>query len=210
MARFPILPLLVVLAGPALACSAGEQKKTPTDGADAGTRYRVGDFVEYRYSGAFTRLPVSLTEEIAARDGDRLEILVSVRRGEETRSWVQVVTDTPENRRAEKVDVLLEIVDGERRPLDPGRRELYRLYEWTIAQVKGAAAGVKRSRAVETFLGVRHDCEVESGVFQSREGKAPFRFLTCPDFLWTNGPARITSPEGHVLWQREVVASGKR
>ncbi len=41
------------------------------------TRYRVGDFIVYRYSGAFSTTPVLLREEVRAQQGNRLRIDVT-------------------------------------------------------------------------------------------------------------------------------------
>lgn len=43
---------------------------------------------------------------------------MTAQRGDARRQWIQVVTDTADNRENNVVDALYEIVDGERRELD--------------------------------------------------------------------------------------------
>lgn len=77
------------------------------------TRYRVGDYIVYRYSGAFSTAPVLLREGVRAQQGNRLRIDVTLTRGDEVRRWIQVLTDTAENQQNNVIDGLYEVIDGE-------------------------------------------------------------------------------------------------
>ena len=95
--------------------------------AQGSTLYRIGDFVEYRYSGSFSSAPVRLVEEVTEQPGSRLTLTVTASRGQEEMKWVQVVTDTVENQKAEKIDELYLVEDGVRRKLgNAGNRDIYR------------------------------------------------------------------------------------
>ena len=156
------------------------------------TRYRLGDFVVYRYSGTFSAAPVTLREEIKEKDGNRLTIEVEARRGAETRRWIQVVTDTPENQANNVIDELYEIVDGERRRLaNEDNRDLYRLYEWTLVMPDGRPSGLSRSKVEVSIGGQRFTCERTTGKNTLRGELMRFESHTCPGFVWTHGPAKM-------------------
>ena len=173
--------------------------------SDEGSRYRIGDTVLYRYRGSYTDEVVELRETVIEKRGNVLEIEVVATRGDDARAWIQVVTDTVENREAERVDALYELIDGERvARANRDNQDIARLYAWTIPPVRGRPGDVTRESETLRFLGEEHACEIERGVF---EGPAPqaFTFATCESFLWTNGPAEIIDTEGNVVWRREVV-----
>lgn len=192
----------------AAACAGGAK----TSSTEPVTRYRVGDEITYRYEGSFSAQPVMLHERIVSRAGNVLRIAVTAKRGDGGLQWIQQVTDTPENQKAEKVDALEVLVEGTWKSVPPTREELYRLYAWTIPPVDGAPADVTRENITEPIAGTPFACDAERGRFVNTEkGTAlKFRFVTCPGFLWTNGPAEIVDEgTGQLLWSRSVVAVGK-
>jgi hypothetical protein len=196
----------VALVAAVAGCAASPREPTRSAVA-AATRYRVGDRVVYRYGGATLHAPVMLTERIVAQTGNRLEIEVTAVRGEETRQWVQLVTDTPENQRNDVIDELYEVVDGQRRRLsNEGNRDVMRMYEWTLPAMEGALRFERNDAVTIDFGGQRHTCTRETN--RATIAGRPARFIrhTCPSFLWTNGPALFRDDEnGEVLWQVEVV-----
>ena len=125
--RLPSRPHPCVLVLGLVAC-AGAPPAPSSAAVEPRTRYRVGDFVVYRYSGAFTTAPVELREEVRAQEGERLRIDVTLARGSERSRWVQVLTDTPENQRNNVIDALYELVNEHAVRLDNvDNRDAFRL-----------------------------------------------------------------------------------
>lgn len=181
------------------------------DSVTAASRYRVGDFVVYKYAGSFSPQAVVIREEVVAQEGNRLTILVEARRDTETRKWVQVVTDTPENQRAEKIDELYDLSGGGRiRLSNENNQDIYRLYEWTIPPLASRPSTVDNRSETIVFGNTSFACRVEIGRFGPDSQVREFHFSTCADFLWTNGPARVISSNNEVLWERQVVEFGRR
>lgn len=197
-----------LVTGLLLAMGCATAAPAPRKGAPA-TRYRVGDFIVYRYSGAFTAEPVLLREEIVSQEGNRLEIDVTATRGEERRRWIQVVTDTPENQSGNVVDELYEVVGGERKRLDnPGNRELLRLYEWTVLTPDGPATETGSERRTIRLAGKAFDCEVRLGSIPWRGRPLRLETSRCPDLVWTHGPARFWEDGKGDVWRAEIVELG--
>jgi hypothetical protein len=172
------------------ACVA-QQRTTPAFSIPS-TRYRVGDYVVYRYDGIYSVQPVLFREEICAQEGNRLRIDIQVIRDQEQRRWIQVVTDTPENQRNNVIDALYEW-QGDRlvRLANEGSRDLLRLYEWTILTPDGQATDVHNNPCVREIGGTRFACTCTSGRNTWRGKVIRFEVSRCPDFLWTNGPVRF-------------------
>jgi len=210
----------VMLLGPSFGCAGARAiDSTPSSPADASsttpslgaTRYQVGDYVLYRYSGAFTPSPVTLRERIMKQEGNRLTIDVVVERGGEQRRWRQVVTDTPENEKNNVVDELYEIVDGAPRKLTNANNEdVFRLYAWTVFIPEQKARDVRVSRARASFGGQSFDCERTEGRNVWRGRPIRFEAFDCPDFVWTHGPARFWDEQnGTDVSRVEVVEFGR-
>jgi len=188
-----------------LACSGGRPAERAGTTPGATTRYRAGDWVEYRYTGSFTAQPVQLREDVVAQEGNRLTIDVTVVRGAERRRWRQVLTDTPENQRSEKIDALYDL-NGDAPVLlaNEANTDLYAFYAWTLPQPPGRPTHVSKATEQAEVGGRPLECMVERGEF---DGGVPFSFATCEAFLWTNGAARIGADHAP-LWQRDVIAYG--
>ena len=178
--------------------------------ASQGTRYRVGDHIQYRYSGENTPSPVLLDESIVAQTGNRLEIRVVAKRGAEQREWIQVVTDTPDNQKNNRVDELFEVTGGARRKLEnKDNRDLYRLYAWVVFTPDGRATDTKLESKNLVIGSTSYSCQTHRGK-NSWHGRA-LRFVEneCADFLWTHGPASYTDERtGHDIWRVEVSSYG--
>jgi hypothetical protein len=193
-----------VLAFAALASCA---HSSPTGAAAKGTAYRVGDRVEYRYAGSSLSGEVVLTERITKVEGNRLTIEVVARRDGEEHRWLQVVTDTPESQRDSVIDELYEVRGGlQVRLPNHDNADIFRLYAWTLPpQFDGKPTGASRASTSWRLDEVDYVCTAESGSVASAGRPLSFRFVTCPDFLWTNGPAEITDESGAIVWSREIV-----
>ncbi len=194
----------------AIACGPTARNPQASNQASAqnGTRYRVGDRVEYKMSGEFSQTPVSLVETVVAREGDRLRIDVEVTRGEEKRSFAQILTDTPENQENNVVDALYELTPDGAKQLDP-RADLMRVYEWTLIKPDGRASEVKTTKCEKTFTDRSFECACTSGKNTWKGRPVRFENSFCADFLWTHGPARFwdDATNGDILRADIVSAS---
>ena len=180
--------------------------------SDASTRFRVGDYVVYRYTGLFTPEPVELRERITAREGKRLTIDVVATRGSEQRHWEQVVTDTPENERDNVVDELFEYVGGKRQKLaNAGNADLMRLYSWTVLQPDGKARDVRTEKAILTMGRDNFTCDRTFGKNEWHGRKVQFESFVCPEFLWSHARARFWDDgTGEEILLVDVAESGNR
>jgi hypothetical protein len=175
------------------------------------TRYRVGDFVVYRYAGSALSSPVVLREEVVAQQGNRLRIDVTATRGEEKRRWAQVLTDTPANQKNNVVDALY-VAEGERwlRLENTDNHDLYRLYEWVVASPEGRAVDVQSAPCVKEFAETRFDCTCTTGGNRMQGVDVVFEDSECPRFLWTHGPAQFSDRHsGADVFSMMVVAFGR-
>lgn len=204
--------LLLALAAGGCARAPIPASRTAERPADGSSLYRQGDFVVYRYSGLFSEEPVELREEIVARAGDRLEIEVRARRGAEERRWVQVVTDTAENREANRLDALFEVVGGERvRLANEGNRDIFRLYEWTLIDREAPERDRREVACQQRIGGQLLDCSCHEAQLDWHGRTLRSVQSECPGFLWTHGPARIwDEASGEEAWRLEVLEQGRR
>ena len=207
-----VLACLAACAGsspPPSATATASTHSTPEATNDAATRYRRGDYVIYRYRDR-SGLNVLLEETIERVEGNRLWIHVVARRGAEQREWIQVVTDTPENRDANIVDELIEIQGDTRIPLaNEGNRDMFRLYRWTLppcGSPHDPAAPVTRSVSVADG-----ECDATCVSFGLECGHAPARLeaCDCDEFLWTHATAAVwIAGDDDPIWEVDVVAQG--
>ncbi len=169
--------------------------------------HRVGDMVVYEYSGAFAAVPVVLREEITAADGARLTITVTARSGDERREWVQVVTDTRENRTNNVVDELYEVVDGERVRLEnEGNQDLMRLYEWTLPSCQPPAEPLPPEERTVAIGADRFRCTCDRQAMACGDAPSTMTTCECPEFLWGHGFGEVRETEtGEVYWQVRVL-----
>ncbi len=183
-----------------------------TTGAAPRTRYRVGDYVVYRYQGPGLAEPVTLREEVTAQEGNRLRIDVTATRAADERRWVQVLTDTPENQKANRIDALYESVGGGYVKLaNEGNRDVHRLYEWTLFNPDKPASGILRSECRRPILGHELTCRCTTGQSEWKGAVLLFEATECPDFLWTHGTSRFTdAATGEDVLRVEVVEQGRR
>jgi hypothetical protein len=185
-------------------------RETAEQRAEQGSRLRVGDYVVYRYSGFYSELPVALREQVVAKQGNRLSIEVTAERGDEQRSWLQVVTDTPENREKNLVDELYELAGADRRLLkNAGNADLVRLYAWTLPPCTGAHRQAGEVEVELPVAGVRFKCVCTSIQRECAGKPSQIETCDCPDFVWrhASGEARpLDDPE--VLWKTEVTEFG--
>ena len=183
----------------------------PASPEEPTTRYREGDWVIYRFEGASDEPPVEMTERVISQRGNQLEVDVVMRRGDEERHWVQVVTDTPENQQNNVVDALYEVVDGERRQLpNVDNEDIIRLSSWIFAPIDGQTTPEGESAVELEIAGERHQCTRRTTRAVSSGRPARMIVHTCPSFLWTHGPGSLRDLEtDEPIWTITVEAAGR-
>jgi hypothetical protein len=192
-----------------LGCSGKPPPKEAPSGPT--TRFREGDWVQYRYSGAYTKQPVVLREEVKVRQGIKLRIEVSARRGVDERKWIQIVTDTPENRANQVVDELF-LVDHDvpQKLPNPKNRDLFALYEWTILHPDAKPTNVHTDKREVKIGEVTFTCDVRAGETKALGRKLSFEEIDCPEFLWTHAGGRYWDPStNEEIYRAEVVGFGR-
>lgn len=185
--------LLTVLAATTLAaCGGGEP-----------SLFEKGDFVVYRYSGAYRKDPITLRETVTAKEGNKLEILVEWASGTEKRSWKQFVTDTRYNRDNNIVDRLVLIENGAERELDNrDNLDLFRLFEGTFIMPQRLPKLISTEKKQVALAGRAFDCEVSTYRTKALDKHAVMIETSCPAFKWGKAGAEYR------LWYRDKPAAG--
>jgi hypothetical protein len=154
----------------------------------------VGDAIVYRFSGAFSRDPVMVREEVLAMDDKRATIEVHATRGHEERRWTQIGPLGNDARWNNAVDEIKDIPN-------PDDATLARLWEWVVVPAEGTPSKPE-SAACEQKIGaatLKCTCDRASiGPIQTEQARCPFS--------WQRGPAKWTK-DGAVVWQSEIVES---
>lgn len=174
-----------------------------------GTRYRVGDYVTYRFSGSRFAAPLLMREEVTDQDGDRLTIEVTVTQegGAIVRRWAQELIDTPENQASNHIEALC-VFDGEACHDQPVET-LPQLYADVIVSPDAPPTNVSETTETRPIGPLQLACRVRAG--DTTIGGRPTRFeeLRCPEFLWTNGNAAFVDVEtGDFVVQVDIVEFG--
>ena len=171
----------------------------------------TGDFIVYRYEGTQLPIPVILKERVTARTGRRLTIEVEARRAKDSLRWIQVVTDTPENRANNVVDELYEVVDGHRvRLANEGNRDLLRLYAWVQPpHAEPWTPSLTLQRAVSLPHGVTVQAECLRHFARIGDRFAAAEHCRSPDFAWWHIKLSYTDiTNGEVLFAVRVTDMG--
>ena len=152
------------------------------------SKYRVGDFVEYKYSGSFLTQPLFLNEEVIEKLGNQLTILVHLKISTKERRWKQFVTDTPENKKSNHVDRLVQISSSGREIDLPNQNneDLLSLYQGTYFIPDGPPTNLAVGRTSVFVCGSKVDAKKTHG--QQKIGGKEYFFETyeSEDFPWTH------------------------
>lgn len=177
------------------------------------TRFRVGDYVLYEYSGSWLPASVRLTEEVTRQDGNRLTIEVRARRGDDERRWIQVVIDTPEHREGNMVEELYEIVDGDIRYLEnKGNADVRRLYEWVLPP-RGKQLSETRKSERRISLPDGSELAAECSQYQVEIGGriVAVEYCRSQEFLWNHISLRYwDAATDAVLFEAKVLRVGNK
>jgi hypothetical protein len=178
--------------------------------AEQGSRYRVGDFVVYRYTGSFSEQPVVLRERVIDKQGQRLTIEVTAERGQQRRGWIQVVSDTAENREKNRIDELYELTAGKRQRLpNADNADLLRLYAWTLPPCTGPEQAAGKVDMELPVTGVRFKCTCKRSQRTCAGKPAQIEICECPDFVWMHASGEVHAlDDPELIWKAEVERFG--
>ncbi|MEC9072830.1 MAG: hypothetical protein VX938_10640, partial [Myxococcota bacterium] len=113
--------------------------------AETTSRFSVGDYVAYSYTGELLEQDVTIGEQVLAVDGDRLTLLVQARRGDERMRWIQVVRDRDDPRAPPAVEGVYRINGDELEALEASDREaLLEVYDWVLPPSGGGLREVRK------------------------------------------------------------------
>lgn len=198
---------ILFLAAAAAACNGA-----PAQAPRAGDALAPGDYVTYRFSGAYSAEPVTLREDVVARDGERVWSRVTIVRGRESRRFVVVRRDSPDDRfenralelwRADPAD------ERDRLPNDGGGTTL-QLYDWVIAASESAPRDASSAPCATEIRGARYACTCTQASYTWRGRGVRGEERRCDAFPWTRGPARWWTVDGknEEVWRAEIVDAG--
>lgn len=171
---------------------------TQTQAGASGTRYRVGDYVVYRYAGRLIGVePMLLMEEVISQDGDMLVIEVTLSRGHDTvRAWRQTVIDTEENRAANRVEALCELQGETCVPLaNEGNADLMRMYDGLFVTPDAPATGAVTTEESVDVGGTEMTCHVTRSQITRESEPLTMKEIECPDFLWGHAGVSVEMPD---------------
>jgi hypothetical protein len=161
----------------------------------------VGDFMVQRYSGSFRKNPLTVTEEVIARDGDLLIVDHTFEEGERTLQF-----RTRVDLKSNQVVAVSKIEDGIETEMTLAA------YEAVMSETVFAADTNEERLGAEpaTCLvgGETHDCEITS--YRVTIGGKPAKLSvstskTLPD---RDVAGEITAEDGSVIYRAEIVEIG--
>jgi hypothetical protein len=163
----------------------------------------VGDFTVQRYSGSFRKNPVTVTEEVIAREGDLMIVDHTVEDGRETRRF-----RTRVDLKSKRVVAASKLENGSE-------------VEMTLLAYEALAAGMvfaadtneERLGAENTTClvgGKQLDCEVTSYRVTVGGKPAKLSISTSKAISDRDVAGEIQSEDGNVIYRAEIVEMGKR
>lgn len=131
-------------------------------------------------------------------------------RGNERREWIQVVTDTAENRAQNRVDELYEVVDGDRvLQANEGNADLLRLYAWTLPTCVPPVETLASEQREIVVGGQRFASECARQEMTCEGQRATMTTCESESFVWGNVYADVIANDGSSLWQVRVLRAGR-
>lgn len=179
------------------------------DGDDGilGTR-ATGDFVVYRFSGAFRKTPAQLTERVVSRDGGLFVIDYTLVEGKDPKGkgqTLRVHLNAGVGAWTEVLEVET-IIDGVAQPALT--KDFDAMMSKTILSVDDNEATTSIEEVTMNLSGKDFVCEKTS--FRVKVGKdtATMVVTKSEDFAWGDVAAEIVSASGTVLYRAEVLEMG--
>lgn len=173
------------------------------------SKYKVGDFVEYKFSGTYRETPIFLREEVIEKVGLQLTILVEKIAGGSKTTWKQIVVDTEENQRSNRVERLLEIsetgADLELKNTNNG--DLLRLFSGTFLDIKSPMKNITSANSKILVCGVEYPVTIIRGSQEVGGKTYDFEAYESDLFVWKHLGASYKR-NGELFYRAEVVNCG--
>jgi hypothetical protein len=168
--------------------------------APAKATRNVGDFVTYRFSGAFRKAPVAITEKVVARKGGLLLVDVVMDDGKKKEELLVKMTDDSEVRAVSR------LVNGVETATDAAAFERMFAKATLAADANEATLG---TQAISVDVGGK-PLAAQQTTFRVRVGKktATMKTLESASFAWGDLGGEITTEDGKTLYKAEVVEVG--
>lgn len=160
----------------------------------------VGDWVEYRYDGAFRGAPLTVRKQIMSVAPDQMIVEVTlIRQGRGRRTWRELVEVARE-------PFCKDMIGAESVPGVPAGMPFH---SWILpgAEVNDVV-GVRPCSV--WVAGEEHSCECRTGRVSWRRRELVFVDPVCPGFAWAHGPAQYRDVEtGEVVLEVEILRAGR-
>jgi hypothetical protein len=147
---------------------------------------QTGNYIVYEYYGTHLKDNIILKEEIVEKTGLRLTIKVTVQRGEQIKTWYQVVIDSIENRKSNAVEELYQIINGDKKILNGNKEEaILSLYEWVLpphGKRIGDAAIIAEDILLPRNIIIPGECTLDSQIIEDRI--ADTKYCVSSHFPW--------------------------
>ena len=168
---------------------------------ESSSKFEVGDYVVYKYSGSYRPEPIFLTEKVLSKtDKNKLEILVEWKSGNETRTWKQYVTDNQYNRSNNIVDRLVKI-DGANEIELPNKdnQDLYRLYEGTYLMTQRSSRLIREEKKNMQAGAGNYLSRIRTYETKALGKRVEMTVVDSDEFKWTNISSNYAELKGEAL-----------
>lgn len=179
---------------------------TAVDGNDGlFAERRAGDFVVYRFSGAYRNKPLLLREEVVARDGGLFTIDYTTMEGKAAGEKLRVRMNAGIGAKVEVLEVS-RIVDGKEIPAL--NADFDAMMSKTILAVDDNEATTSIESLDMEVNGETFACEKTSYRVRVGSTAATMIVTQSKDFPWGDVAAEIVTKTGDVLYRAEVLSTG--
>jgi hypothetical protein len=191
------------LGGPAKADVAADPEALSA--APSAQARMPGDYVVYRFSGAFRKTPLTLTQKVVGRDGARVTVDLTLKDGDASET-LRVTFDEASPSRHEVVSVA-RIEGGAEKPATVEAYEKLMTRTTLIADQNEALVGTED---VTVDVGGAQ-VAAKRTTYKVRVGKqsATLSTLESAAFVWGDVGGEIVGARGKVLYKAEVVEAGR-
>jgi hypothetical protein len=176
-----------------------EVAKAPTSSFRA-----VGDYVVYRFHGAYRKGSVELSQRVVSRDGDTMMVDMTLTDGDDVKELRLRFSDKEETRG--KLLSVAKVVDGVQKPF--GIRAYEQLMSATVLSADDNLESIG-TRSLTLTIG-KQQLDVTKHAYRVRVGKfdGVMYTLAAEGFPWGDVGGEIRADDGTLLYKAEIVEIG--
>jgi hypothetical protein len=186
------------------ASSAASRTEAPPESTQAQAQ-RPGDYVVYRFSGAFRKAPLTLTQRVLEASGARTRVELAFDDGK-TKRVVRARYDRTPGAARELVDAARVAPDGAEHPMKS--EELDLLMAETALAVDANEGAIGTERVTIVVAGRPIACEKTTFRVTVGKRKAVMSALKSDAFAWGDVGGEIKTDDGKLLYRAEVIDAG--